>query len=397
VGRPTPLPRRLVRAVIAWEIAALALIGSIAALTVWAEGWFDVVTFIGMPLAFGGVGAFLTVRVPDNRIGPLLLAATVGFALLIGSGAWIVANVDGPTTDPLVIAMGLVTNLVFIPSLVLILVGVPLLFPDGHFLTPRWRWVAVGSAIVVVVAELRSFVGTPLLVEDKAMLANPFFIEGAEPVLTVVDTIETAFAIPLFVLAFWSLVLRYGRADDIGRHQIRWLVAASSVAISAFAASFLAPPGVRSFFEGFGILALNAIPIAIGIAVVRYRLYDIDRLISRGISYAIVSALLLGAYVAIVLVLQGPLGMLFGSQTVTVAVSTLVVAALFQPVRRRVQVVIDRRFDRARIDAERTTRAFSERLRDEVDIDSVLADLASTAHHAVRPSMSALWLREPEP
>ncbi len=169
----------------------------------------------------------------------------------------------------------------------------------------------------------------------------------------------------------------------------------SLVAVVAFGISFFVPPEAAALVQGFGILALNAIPLAIGIAVVRYRLYDIDRLISRGISYGLVTVVLLATYVAVVLILQGPLGTMFGTQTVTVAISTLVIAGLFQPVRSRIHRAVDRRFDRARVDTERTAAAFSDRLRDQVDIDAVVGDLAATASGAVRPARINVWLRGP--
>ena len=384
----------MLRAVIAWAIAALALLASIVSLTVWAGTPFDIVTFVTLPLAFGGVGAFLTVRVPGNPIGPMLLAATAGFATLIASGAYVVAFVELPSSDPVAIFFGLLANLTFIPSLVLVIVGVPLLFPDGRFLSPRWRWVAILSAIVVLAAELRALVGQPELVTEPG-LPNPFYVEGFDPLFELSNTLESIAALPLFGLAIWSLVLRYRRADDIGRHQIRWLAAVSSVSVVAFGISFFVPPDLNALVEGFAILALNAIPLAIGIAVVRYRLYEIDRLISRGISYGLVTVVLLATYVAAVLVLQGPLGTMFGTQTVTVAISTLVIAGLFQPVRSRVHRAVDRRFDRARVDTERTAAAFSDRLRDQVDIDAVVGDLTATASAAVRPSGVTVWLRGP--
>jgi len=381
------------RVVIAWAIAGLALLASMASLLVWAATPLDVVTVLTTPLAFGGVGAFLTIRVPANRIGPLMLTATVGFALLIASGAYLVGFVQLPTNDPAAIVAGLLGNLTFIPSLVLVLVGVPLLFPDGHFLTPRWRWVAVVSALIVIASQLRVLLGQQELV-DVPGLQNPFYLEDLDPLFSVSSTLEVLFAIPLFALAVASLVVRYRRADGIGRHQIRWLAAASSLAVVAYVCSILAPPSLQDVIAGLAILALNTIPVAIGIAIVRYRLYDIDRLISRGISYGLVTVVLLVAYVVVVLVLQGPLGSVFGTQTVTVAISTLIVAGLFQPVRSRIHRAVDRRFDRARFDTERTAAAFSDRLRDEVDIDAVVGDLAATASGAVRPSGVTVWLRE---
>jgi hypothetical protein len=384
----------MLRAVIAWGIAALALLASIVSLTVWAGTPLDIVTFVTLPLAFGGVGAFLTVRVPGNPLGPMLLAATAGFATLIASGAYVVAFVELPSSDPVAIFFGLLANLTFIPSLVLVIVGVPLLFPDGRFLSPRWRWVAILSAIIVLAAEFRVLVGQRELVTELG-LRNPFYIEGFDPLFEFANSVESLAALPLFALAIWSLVLRYRRADDVGRHQIRWLAAVSSIAVVAFGISFFVPPDLNAPVEGFAILALNAIPVAIGIAVVRYRLYDIDRLISRGISYALVTLVLLATYVAAVLILQGPLGTMFGTQTVTVAISTLVIAGLFQPVRSRIHRAVDRRFDRARVDTERTAAAFSGRLREQVDIDAVVGDLAATASEAVRPSGVTVWLRGP--
>lgn len=139
-----------------------------------------------------------------------------------------------------------------------------------------------------------------------------------------------------------------------------------------------------------GILA---IPISIGVAVLRYRLFDLDRIISRTIAYGLISGLLLGAYALLILVLQGPLGQVTGGETVSVAFSTLIVAALFQPVRRRVQRAVDLRFHRAAFDAEQTVVGFAGRLRGEVDIATVQTDLRGTVHDAIRPAQLGLWLR----
>lgn len=387
-------PSRL-RVAVALSVAAIAAVAFVVALVVWEDRTLvDVITYIGIPVAFGGVGAFLTIRVTTNPIGPLLLVATLGFAALVGGGAVAWYGVGTGEITPATTIAGMFANLAFIPALVIVLVGVPLVFPDGRLLSPRWRWVAWAAAISVAIAEARSLFGLPVLLEG-AELPNPFYIERAAGWLDVADKATSVAAVPIFAATVASLVLRYRRGDEILRHQIRWLAAAVSVAVVAWTFSWFAPLVGRSSGEVVGILALNMVPVAIGIAVVRYRLFEIDRIISRTISYGLVSAMLLVTYVAIVLVLQGPLGMLFGNQTVTIAASTLVVAALFQPVRRRVQAVVDRRFDRARVDAERTAAAFSDRLRDQVDIDLVVADLTSTAGAAVRPVRAGLWLRDP--
>src|SRR5262245_47319822 len=190
---------------------------SAASVVWWARTPIDIVTYVTLPLAFGVFGTFLWTRVPGNPIGPILLVAAVGFAALIGSGAWLVANVQLPSKDPVAIAVGLVANLAFVPSLAAVIVGVPLLFPDGHFLTPRWPWVAVAIAITVVAAEVRSLLGTDELLEIPG-LRNPFYVPDLHPIFAITEVIETLFAIPLFALAIASLVLRYRRSDDVARH-----------------------------------------------------------------------------------------------------------------------------------------------------------------------------------
>ena len=141
------------------------------------------------------------------------------------------------------------------------------------------------------------------------------------------------------------------------------------------------------------LVGLTLMPIAIGVAILRYRLYDLDRLVSRTISYGLLTGALLAAYAGLILVLQDPLAAVTGGNTVTVALSTLVVAALFQPIRSRLQRIVDRRFDRARYDAERTTAAFAKRLREQVDLAALSDELDSTVDKAVAPSLVGLWLR----
>jgi len=390
---PRRPPTSRIRSVVSWGIFAVAVAIAVLSVVSLGANAIGVAAYIAIPLSFGGIGAFLSTRVPSNPIGPILLLAAIGFGALVAMFTWLPVAVVLPTTDPLPVALGLLGNLLFLPGLVLILVGVPLLFPDGRFLSPRWRWVAIAIAAIVIVAETRTIFEKEELLQVPG-LRNPFYAADWAETLARVDGLETLVGLPLFGLAVWSLVLRYRRSDDVGRHQIRWLAAASAFAAAAYGISFVAPDDLKPLFEDMGTIALNTIPIAIGVAIARYRLYEIDRLISRGISYAVVSIVLLATYATTVLLLQGPIGRLFGTQTVTVAVSTLICAALFQPVRLRVQRAVDRRFDRTRVDAQRTTAAFSDRLRDEVDIDAVLADLAATARGAVSPASMQLWLRE---
>jgi hypothetical protein len=381
------------RVVIAWAIAGLALCVSLASLVIWDGDLVALVSLISTPIAFGVTGAFLAVRVPTNPIGSLLLVATIGFATVIAGLTWAVAN--GFEDRPGVALAGMAADLAFIPSIVVILVGVSLLFPDGRWLSPRWAWVAVVSAVAVGLAELRVLFASPILLENEAF-PNPLYLPAIAPILVAGDSLATLVAGPVFAIGLACLFLRYRRSDPIGRLQIRWLVAAAGVAAACFALSFLFPGDVADTLETVGVIALNLVPVAIAIAIVRYRLYEIDRLISRSISYALITVILVGTYAAVVLVLQGPLGTIIGNDTVVVALSTLIVASLFQPLRRRIQQGVDRRFDRARVDADRTAGAFGARLRDEVDIDAVLADLSATVDTALRPTRLDLWLREPD-
>jgi hypothetical protein len=197
------------------------------------------------------------------------------------------------------------------------------------------------------------------------------------------------------VLSALSLIGRWRRGGPLERAQLKWVAAAAVlVAMAMGGYAFLIGPGKFNDIADLTMaFAFGFFPIAIGVAILRYRLFEIDRLVSRTIAYGVISAILVSVYGGVVLLLQGPLGSVIGGDTIPVAVSTLVVAALFQPLRRGVQSVVDRRFDRARFDAEQTSAAFAERLRGDVDIESVTRDLGTTVHGALRPTHQGLWIR----
>jgi len=181
---------------------------------------------------------------------------------------------------------------------------------------------------------------------------------------------------------------RYRRADAIVRAQIRWVAAAG--AVPTILIPFIL---VADWLWSLWFLSSMLLPIAIGVALLRYRLFDIDRIIGRTIAYAIVTAILAAVFVTVNLVLVSQLADATRSNTLVVAASTLLVAALFQPIRRRVQAPVDRQFNRARVDAEATAAAFADRMRDEVEIDAVAGDLERTIDLTVKPSSQGLWLR----
>jgi hypothetical protein len=192
------------------------------------------------------------------------------------------------------------------------------------------------------------------------------------------------------VLGVAAVVTRYRRGAGVERQQLRWFVAAVALGVVPITISPLGG-GPGAFL--LAVLGLLLVPISVWIAVTRYRLYEIDRLISRGLSWAVISGLLVAVYAGTILLLQTMLGDVVGGQTVAVAGSTLLAAALFQPLRRRVQTAVDHRFNRARYDAEQTATDFAERLRDEVDVDHLRTALAATADGAVHPSGVGVWLR----
>jgi len=198
------------------------------------------------------------------------------------------------------------------------------------------------------------------------------------------------------LLGVMAVIARYRRGSGIERAQLRWFLAANVATALFVILAFLDGAGAPTAFDMLFVLSLSLPPLAVGIAVLRYRLYDIDRIISRGIAYGLLTGVLAATYATVILMLQGPLGAVLGGDTVSVALSTLVVAALFQPLRRRFQRVVDRRFDRARVDADLMSAAFSERLRNEVDIASVTADLDRTVRDALKPAELGLWLRNGE-
>ncbi len=228
-----------------------------------------------------------------------------------------------------------------------------------------------------------------LVVGMIAWLFNAVFATHLDVVVLV--------SIPIALCgAVVAVALRFRRGDPIERQQVKWLAAVVIVGAIAVLAGLIVYedlPDVGGVLIDVGILALFALPIVIAIAILRYRLYEIDRIVSRTLAYLLITAVLVGAYATLVVVLGGPLAGATGGDTLSVALSTLAVAALFQPLRRRVQSLVDRRFDRARYDGQRLADAFAGRLRDEVDIATVAADLDSTVRAAVRPTSATLWVR----
>ncbi len=378
-------------------ILAIASIGVFVAVPIVVPGADSsyALLFGAATTSFTVVGLILIARVPGNRVGALLLLSGAIFAAVYALTAYaIVAGTSTPPWPTTALAW-VVSDAIFIYPVVIVLTGIPLVFPDGHLISPRWRWF-VWFVVVAMTAQTMSVALAPGPVGPDG-LPNPLAVPALAGVLPILGGFSSLTSIVGFGGAAVAVWVRYRRGGPIERQQLKWLLVVSAVAAIAFPISFITPdPTINGIFFILGSLTLTALPIAIGIAILRYRLYEIDRIISRTIAYAAVTAILFVVFVGIIVLLQAVMAQFTHGQTIAVAASTLAVFALFQPVLRRVRRAVDRRFDRARYDAERMVAAYSQRLRNEVDIERVTTDLARTAAAALAPTTLTIWLRRNE-
>jgi hypothetical protein len=345
-------------------------------------------------LAFATVAAMILARRPGNRIGWLCWAIGLTFTLsnLSSKQLWqvLTANQDWTATWGLAAQLGTVAWLATLLGLLPFLI---LLFPTGRLLSPRWRPVAWTLGLVVgLYLTARLLLPGPV---RPGLPANPLGVDSAEGFLDQVQAIAGVTTPVLALAVVGSLVLRFRRSRGDERQQLKWLtyvVAVDVVMIPTLgrAAEQWAPLlGELLVFP----VAVSMIPIAIGVAVLKSRLYDIDRVINRTLVYGLLTVLLGAVYIAGVFGLGQLLNPVTGESALAVAASTLAVAALFQPARRRIQSVVDRRFNRRKYNAVKTVEAFSARLRDEVDLDTLSTELLALVDETVQPTRSSLWLR----
>jgi hypothetical protein len=267
------------------------------------------------------------------------------------------------------------------------------LTPTGTLPSPGWRWWARAAAVAPALG-LASLAMGPFREPGQAA-ANPLAVDALAGPLLVVRTVSFVVAGLAVPLGAWSLVVRFGRARGTERQQLRWVaLAAAPVAVAVAALATQALTGNQVDLGWLVGVCLAVLPLGIGAAVLRYRLYDLDRIVSRTLAYGLLTVLLGGGYAAVVL----GLGQLLPQDApLVVAAATLAVAALFQPARRRIQQAVDRRFNRRRYDAARTIQAFSARLRQQVDLDSLTAELLAVVDQTMQPTQASLWLRPSRP
>ncbi len=356
------------------------------------------VLFNGTAIMQSLVGGIIEWRRPGHAIGRLMMLAGPLYGFV--SAGWSTGDTLRPNLDPAAYqAFSMAAGLASYPAVALIAGWIPLLFPTGKLPGARWRTPA-GLLLAFMSVGLAAWAVRPGPIVAGRDLVNPVGIESWPAFLQVfVGGIPIA-VLATLLQAIAALITRYRRGDRVERLQIRWLVAAVAIVpISLLGVAVevvLRGPGpspnglLSSLVSYVGILAM---PLAIGIAVTRYRLYEIDRIISRTIGWALVTAVLVTVFAGTVVGLQAILARVTQGRTLAVSASTLIAFALFQPIRHRVQTVVDRRFDRARYDGDLTAAAFAGRLRQQVDLAGLEADIADVVDDALRPSSVAVWIR----
>jgi hypothetical protein len=341
-------------------------------------------------LTYPFVGTLLAVRRPRNPLGWLLLLLGLGFTLSFFSTEYLGRAAISGWPLPGAVWVAWLSTWTFVLNVSIAFGWIPLLFPTGRVLSPRWVPVAWAIGIVTVVGAAASALDPVELNGVGVAYANPVGVAAIEASIDVISALFMPAIAVLGALSVASLLLRFRRSQGVERQQLRWFLLATASFLVSLVATFAT--GIEGLFI-VALVAAAAIPIAVGIAILRYRLYDIDRLISRTIGWAVVTAVLVAVFVGGVVVLQAALSPVTRENTFAVAVSTLIAFALFQPLRRRVQRVVDRRFDRARYDGQMTAAVFATRVRNEVDLVTLREQLVATAADAVRPNGAGLWLR----
>ena len=383
-SRPRPPVCRMVAGIVAVLSGAamipLALLARSAGSL--ALGNLAIAAVIGVPCA--AVGWLVARRQPGNPLGWLFLVIAVCLFLCTDGGEYAAYSYLLGHHLPFGPA-GLVLDDIWGPTLVLFALVI-LLFPDGRLPSARWRW-ALRAYVVVftaflaatAVAMASALAGHPIRVDSAGGLAavdhpSGWFSAIQGPVALIMIGLSVAFIA--------RQALSWRRAAGERRQQLKWLASGATVSlVSVFLGS--------SF--GVGWFGVAALPISMGVAILRYRLYEIDRIISRTLAYAIVTGLLVGVYAGLVLLATHVLSV---HSTVAVAAATLAAAALFNPLRHRVQYVVDRRFNRTRYDADWIVAAFASRLKDEVDLNSIRDDLAGAVQHALEPAHVSVWTNQ---
>jgi hypothetical protein len=393
---PSETVTRTVQVRVAWAVAlataALVVLG-VALLP--SQEWRLTMEFVSRAvgnslfiLACSMVGLLIVSRRPGNVVGWIYTMVALALAAGEVAGGYASRSLPGAPWA------ALLPDLLWLVATPLGVALLLLLFPTGRLPGRRWRpvvWATVAATAATVVGTAL----TPGPVEFFPQFQNPLGLAAAGPVLDRVVQVGFVVLTAGVFAAAGSLMLRWRRARGVERQQLKWLAYAAAMLVVAQVGASVLP---RALFLVVSMVTTLLFPAATGIAVVRYRLYEIDRIINRTLVYGLLSALLAGVYASVVLIL----GWLFGGlgaapPSWAVAGATLAVAALFQPARHRIQHAVDRRFNRRRYDAARTVAAFSARLRNQIDLDTLSAELLAVVDRTMEPTRVWLWLRPSAP
>ncbi len=390
----------MIRRSLAWAAVALTLILTVVGFgpSVGVAGTSTVAGSVGFLAAwtlYSVIGAMIVTLRPGQPVGWLFVM--MGLAAEVG----LVAQAQSEASSSPAFWLALLSNSWVVAFA--LLAYLIMVFPNGHLPSPRWRVAAIFVVVVVAVGLITS--GSSV---DRSPMAIAF---GSAPLIASIVAVGRAISglgmLVLLVIGPVAMMQRFARARGVERQQLKWFAYGSillGLAIIVTAVAYFTPPlraldpNARvppAMFGGIPAVAgLLAIPVAAGIAILRYRLYDIDLLIRRTLVYGALSATLVAVYIGLVIALQGVLSGFTGGSSLAVAASTLAVAALFQPLRRRIQAAVDRRFYRSRYDAARTLGAFSSRLRHEVDLAHLTEELRGVVAETLQPTSVSVWLRE---
>jgi hypothetical protein len=342
-------------------------------------------------LGFATVGLVVALRRPANPIGWLYGAAGLAWAYTLPVEPWLDQLIREHRPLPLVAqVVAAAGTLGWAPAIALGVTLPALLLPNGQLRSRRWRLVVASSVTGVVLVIVAGSL-SPGPVEELG-IDNPLGLAGTAgdvaAVLTVVGVVLHWLSLPPAAVC---VVLRFRSSRGIERQQMRWVAAGAAAAVGGLLVSLPSGLGIApNWISHIVFPALLSVPVGVAVAVLRYRLWDLDRLVSRTVTYALVTALLIVPYL---LVVPAASRLAAGSGSLAVAAATLAVAALFQPLRRRIQSAVDRRFNRRRYDAARTLDRFAARLRDQVDLDALHTELLGVVDQTMQPTRASLWLR----
>lgn len=387
---------------IAWSLCTLLLALIACALVLAGLNGYGLlnVSFLFAVASAALVGGLIASRHPRNPIGWFILGHALCFTLGEFSRQYAIYGVlTEPGSLPAARVMASPPYWIWLPGIILAFSLLPLYFPNGRLLSPRWRpvvWLAIFAAVIPSgLAAIRPSD------DETPGIPNPLGIEGLQPLIDTLGAVQVVW-LGLGVASAASLVVRFRRSRGEERQQIKWVVYAVVFlafysVVDTFLREFLAVLPV-ALTEVLGLVALSGLWIAIAVAILKYRLYDIDVLINRTLVYGALTASLVAVYGGSVVVLQALLRVLSSQEsTLAVVASTLAVAALFNPLRRRVQGFIDRRFYRRKYDAAKTLEVFSAKLRDETDLEALNGELVAVVRETMQPAHVSLWLRPDTP